>query len=68
MPTTILAFEADFIDWHPGARIPSWPEVLGDLNNEAGDTFAVRPVPPQRNGNERPFDGVDRKPLAQGGA
>jgi hypothetical protein len=32
------------IDWLPGARIPTWPGVLGDRSNEAGDTFAVRPV------------------------
>jgi len=43
-PTTIVAFEAAVIDWHPGARIPSWPGVLGDSSKEAGDTFAVRPV------------------------
>ena len=47
-PTTILAFEAAVIDWLPGARIPSWPGVLGDSNDEAGDTFAVRPVSPKR--------------------
>ena len=38
----------------PGARIPSWPGVLGDSSKEAGDTFAVRPVSPPRsnvNGN-----------------
>jgi len=39
-----VAFEAADIDWLPGARIPSWPGVLGDSNEEAGDTFAVRPV------------------------
>jgi hypothetical protein len=43
-PITTLAFEAAVIDWLPGARIPSWPGVLGDSSNEAGDTFAVRPV------------------------
>ena len=53
-PTTIVAFEAVDIDWLPGARIPSWPGVLGDSSKEAGDTFAVRPVSPPRsnvNGN-----------------
>jgi hypothetical protein len=50
-PRTIVAFEAVDIDWLPGARIPSWPGVLGDSSNEAGDTFAVRPVsPPQPTG------------------
>ena len=28
-PRTNLAFEAAVIDWLPGARIPSWPGVLG---------------------------------------
>jgi hypothetical protein len=48
-PRTNLAFEAVDIDWLPGARIPSWPGVLGDPSNEAGDTFAVRPVSPTRS-------------------
>jgi hypothetical protein len=51
---TIVAFEAVDIDWLPGARIPSWPGVLGDSSKEAEDTFAVRPVSPPRsnvNGN-----------------
>ena len=48
-PRTIVAFEAVDIDWLPGARIPSWPGVLGDSSNEAGDTFAVRPVSPPRS-------------------
>jgi hypothetical protein len=48
-PITTLAFEAVVIDWLPGARIPSWPGVLGDSNEEAEDTFAVRPVSPERH-------------------
>jgi len=51
-PTTIVAFEAVDIDWLPGARIPSWPGVLGDSSKEAGDTFAVRPVSPPRSTNK----------------
>jgi len=48
-PITTLAFEAAVIDWLPGARIPSWPGVPRDSSNEAGDTFAVRPVSPERD-------------------
>ena len=29
--------------------IPSWPAVPRDSSNEAGDTFAVRPVSPERH-------------------
>jgi hypothetical protein len=47
-PITTLALEAAVIDWLLGARIPSWPGALGDSSNEAGDTFAVRPVSPSR--------------------
>lgn len=43
-PITTLAFEAAVIDWLPGARIPSWPGAPRGSNEEAGDTFAVRPV------------------------
>ena len=43
-PRTIVAFKAAVIDWLSGARIPSWPGALGGSSNEAGDTFAVRPV------------------------
>jgi hypothetical protein len=32
----------------PAARIPSWPGIPRDSSNEAGDTFAVRPVSPER--------------------
>jgi len=48
-PITTLAFEAGVIDWLPGARIPSWPGVPRDFNEEAEDTFAVRPVSPERH-------------------
>ena len=30
------------------ARIPLWPEVPRDFNAKAEDTFAVRPVSPER--------------------
>ena len=52
-PTTIVTLEAAVIDWLPSTRIPSWPGVLGDPSNEAGDTLALRPVSP------RPY--ADRK-------
>jgi hypothetical protein len=48
-PRTNLAFEAVVIDWLPGARIPSWPGAPRVSNEEAGDTFAVRPVSPKRH-------------------
>jgi hypothetical protein len=48
-PTTIVALEAADNDWLPGARIPSWPGVLGDSSKEAGDTFAVRPASPHHD-------------------
>jgi hypothetical protein len=43
-PITSVALEAVVIDWLAGARIPSWPGILGDSNSEAADTSAVRPV------------------------
>ena len=41
-PITILAFEAAVIDWLPGARIPSWPGVLGDLQ-QRGRRYVCSP-------------------------
>ena len=39
----MVAFEAAVIDWLPCVRIASWPGVPRDANEEAGDTFVVRP-------------------------
>jgi hypothetical protein len=40
----MVALEAAVNDWLPCVRIASWPGVLGDASEEAGDTFVVRPV------------------------
>jgi len=43
-PKTIVAFEAVASIGFPERGFRHGPGVLGDPSNEAGDTFAVRPV------------------------
>jgi hypothetical protein len=72
--TTQLAPEATVNDWLPCARIPSCPKPKGS-NEDARDTFAVRPAQPdsrlrqQRSDNNGlPTNGAAWRPRFTNGA
>jgi hypothetical protein len=60
-----VVLEAVVIDWLPSVRIPSWPEALGSSTEEAGDTFAVRPVQLTVTRRDQPAQPTEQRRLGK---